>query len=290
MTKPDDLPRQLARTLGHLQRTWDLQYVPAGTARDIPDVAVHTPASPRAPAVAAVSTPRSPGAVDTKVVAKVDTKQALRAQAQAWSPAVKLEYLKRKNVGDCKRCPLSRSRTNIVFGVGAAEARIMFVGEAPGADEDRQGEPFVGRAGQRLTQWIEQLGLSRGDVYIANVLKCRPPGNRDPRPEETQKCSPFLQAQIRAIMPTVIVALGRHAGQLLSRRDDMTLRSMRGSKLAYDAGKGTDGQPLRIPLLVTYHPSWVLRQEGGGRGPDPDAIVLGDLNNAMTIAYPDRRS
>ncbi|MBL4684861.1 MAG: uracil-DNA glycosylase, partial [Nannocystaceae bacterium] len=147
-----------------------------------------------------------------------------------------------------------------------------------------------GRAGQRLTQWNEQLGLSRGDVYIANVLKCRPPGNRDPRPEETQKCSPFLQAQIRAIMPAVIVALGRHAGQLLSRRDDMTLRSMRGSKLAYDAGKGTDGQPLRIPLLVTYHPSWVLRQEGGDRGPDPDAIVLGDLNNAMTIAYPDRKS
>jgi len=160
----------------------------------------------------------------------------------------------------------------------------MFVGEAPGADEDRQGEPFVGRAGQRLTQWIETLGMTRGDVYIANVLKCRPPGNRDPRPDEVAKCSPFLQAQIRAISPAVIVALGRHAGQLLSRRADMTLRSMRTSRLTYDAGKTADGTPLRIPLMVTYHPAWVLRQEGGERGQNPDDMVLGDLKKAMAIA------
>ncbi len=275
-----DLPRQFARTLSHLQRTWDLHYVPAGAG---------APAVATEPA-AASNAPTPPVAKSAPAPVKVDTRQALRSQAQAWSPATKLEYLRRKNVGNCTRCPLSRSRTNIVFGVGSAEARVMFVGEAPGADEDRQGEPFVGRAGQRLTQWIEQLGMTRGDVYIANVLKCRPPGNRDPRPDEIDKCSPFLQAQIRAITPAVIVALGRHAGQLLSRRDDMTLRSMRATKLTYDAGKGPDGSPMRIPLVVTYHPAWVLRQEGGDRGPDPDAMVLGDLNKALAIAYPGGRS
>ena len=220
--------------------------------------------------------------------ASAANKKALRTQAQSWSPATKLEYLRRKNVGDCTRCPLSRTRTNIVFGVGSPEASLMFVGEAPGADEDRQGEPFVGRAGQRLTKWIETLGLTRGDVYIANVLKCRPPGNRDPRPDEIDKCSPFLQAQIRAIGPKVIVALGRHAGQLLSRRDEMTLRAMRSTRLVYDAGKDPEGTPIRIPLLVTYHPAWVLRQEGSGRGPDPDGMVLGDLRKALALAYPER--
>ncbi|MEM6992083.1 MAG: uracil-DNA glycosylase, partial [Myxococcota bacterium] len=236
MNDRDELRRQFARTLGHLQRTWEVQYVPAGdvdpaapgaTVAASPEVAP-APAKPSVAAPAAAPSKPAP-AVD------VNTRAALRAQAQAWSPATKLEYLRRKNVGDCTRCPLSRTRTKIVFGVGSAEAKLMFVGEAPGADEDRQGEPFVGRAGQRLTQWIEALGLSRGDVYIANVLKCRPPGNRDPRPDEIDKCSPFLQAQIRAIRPAVIVALGRHAGQLLSRRDDMTLRAMRGARLHYDA-------------------------------------------------------
>jgi len=297
MSDANELARQFARTLTELQRTWDVQYVPSGT---MPGESPRAPADPPQPAAAPAPSPTAtpapgpsarspvtPEATPAKAPS-ASTKKALRAQAQTWSPATKLEYLRRKNVGDCKRCPLSRSRTNIVFGVGNPEARLMFVGEAPGADEDRQGEPFVGRAGQRLTQWIEALGMTREQVYIANVLKCRPPGNRDPRPEEIAKCSPFLQAQIRAINPAVIVALGRHAGQLLSRRDEMTLRSMRSSRLVYDAGKDADGEPIRIPLMVTYHPAWVLRQEGSGRGPDPDGMVLGDLRKALAIAYPDR--
>jgi DNA polymerase len=213
----------------------------------------------------------------------------LREQARTWNPATKLEYLRRKNIGDCKRCPLCRTRTNIVFGVGSPTADLMFVGEAPGADEDRQGEPFVGRAGQRLTQWIETLGLARDDVYIANVLKCRPPGNRDPRPDEVDKCAPFLQAQIRAIEPKVIVALGRHAGMLLSRRDDMTLRAMRATRLTYDTGaKDERGEKIEVPLVVTYHPANVLRQEGGaqqaGRA-SPDEVVLGDLRRALAMTH-----
>lgn len=304
MGEREELARQFARTLSHEHRTWDTQYVGAG---DAPRPQGWTPAAPaqaappaqtpaETPAVARAAPAAAPpsstpvGKPGPRPTVGVDGRKALRNQAQAWTPATKLEYLRRKNVGDCTRCPLSRSRTNIVFGVGSPQARLMFVGEAPGADEDRQGEPFVGRAGQRLTQWIEQLGMKRSDVYIANVLKCRPPGNRDPRPDEVAKCSPFLQAQIRAITPAAIVALGRHAGQLLSRRDDMTLRSMRATKMTYDAGKDGDGNPIRIPLLVTYHPAWVLRQEGGARGPDPDEMVLGDLKKAIAIAYPNGRS
>ncbi|MCA9649122.1 MAG: uracil-DNA glycosylase [Myxococcales bacterium] len=216
---------------------------------------------------------------------------ALREEAKTWTAATKLEFLRRRNVGDCQRCPLARTRNHIVFGVGNAEADLMFIGEAPGADEDRQGEPFVGRAGQLLNRWLEQLQLRREDVYIANVLKCRPPGNRDPRPEEVDKCSPFLQAQIRAIEPKVIVALGRHAGMLLSRREDMTLRAMRStSRLSYDAGAPKDDPSARIkiPLVVTYHPAYVLRQEGDGRRvPDgrasPTELVMKDLERALAI-------
>jgi uracil-DNA glycosylase family 4 len=222
----------------------------------------------------------------------------LREQAQSWTPAKKLEYLRDHNIGDCQRCPLARTRNHIVFGVGNAHAEVMFVGEAPGADEDRQGEPFVGRAGQLLNQWLAQLGLARQDVYIANVLKCRPPGNRDPRPEEVDRCSPFLQAQIRAIEPKVIVALGRHAGMLLARREELTLRAMRQSRLHYDAGAAkADAQSrLMIPLVVTYHPAYVLRQEGDARptapGHPPEArgptsateLVMTDLRRALAIA------
>ena len=116
-----------------------------------------------------------------------------------------------------------------VYGVGDQSAALMFIGEAPGFDEDREGVPFVGAAGRRLTQWLGRLGLTRDQVYIANVLKCRPPGNREPEPDEVERCSPFLRAQIRAIAPRMIVALGRHAGMLLlGGGQDRTLREMRG--------------------------------------------------------------
>ncbi len=134
----------------------------------------------------------------------------------------------------------------------------MFIGEAPGADEDRQGIPFVGRAGQRLTRWIEWLGMRREQVYIANVLKCRPPNNRDPRPPEVAKCSPFLHAQIRAIQPRVIVALGRHAGNLLLQNQrPLSLSRMRGRALRFEQRRAG----ISLPMIVTYHPSYVLRRE-----------------------------
>jgi uracil-DNA glycosylase family 4 len=186
-------------------------------------------------------------------------------------------------VKSCTLCPLHKTRTQGVFGVGNRTAQWMVIGEAPGADEDRQGEPFVGRAGKRLDAWLTEVGLAREDVYIANVLKCRPPGNRDPKPDEVDKCSPFLQAQIRAIAPRVIVALGRHAGMLLSKREDLSLGKMRASRLHYEI-PSTDGTaPMRIPLVVTYHPAYVLRQEEGGEAGRSSAeeAALTDLRRAV---------
>ena len=162
----------------------------------------------------------------------------------------------------------------------------MFVGEAPGAEEDRRGEPFVGAAGQRLDGWIRWLGLSREQVYIANVLKCRPPRNRDPQPVEIERCSPFLHAQIRAIEPKVIVALGRFAGCLLLGQD-RRMYEMRGKLQRYVEPK----TKTEFPLVVTYHPSYVLRSEREPRRrPDrrgsiktEDQKVLDDLARAGAL-------
>lgn len=206
----------------------------------------------------------------------------VRTQAAQWSAAEKLDYLRRKNIGNCQRCKLSATRTNIVFGVGDPEADLMFIGEAPGLDEDRQGEPFVGAAGRRLTQWLGRLGLQREQVYIANVLKCRPPGNADPEPEEVERCSPFLRAQIRAIAPKVIVCLGRYAGiLLLGKPADITLREMRSRSWTYVDPNGAHVASLH----VTYHPSYVIRREKelapGQRNPADDT-VMSDLQQAIS--------
>ena len=205
----------------------------------------------------------------------------VRDQARTWSAAEKLDYLRRKNLGNCQRCKLAGSRTNIVFGVGNPEAELMFIGEAPGFDEDREGVPFVGAAGRRLTQWLGRLSLTRDQVYIANVLKCRPPNNRDPEPDEVERCSPFLRAQIRAIAPRVIVALGRHAGMLLlGDGQERTLREMRGRSWAYRDPAGAH----EALLYVTYHPSYVIRRERelppGQRNPADDT-VMADLQQAL---------
>jgi DNA polymerase len=155
----------------------------------------------------------------------------------------------RQDIGDCQRCKLAKSRTHIVFGVGNPAADLMFVGEGPGEDEDRKGEPFVGRAGQLLTEIITNgMGLSRGDVYIANVVKCRPPGNRNPEPDEIAECKPFLLSQIDAVAPKVIVALGKFAAHTLL---DTTLPI---SKLR---GRWFDFRGRR--LMPTFHPSYLLR-------------------------------
>jgi len=269
-----------------MRDTWDLQYWPAGGLPPVTRAATPTANVPaNTPASAPANAPTSAPDVPRQAVAQP---AALRDQARTWSPATKLEYLRRRNVGDCQRCGLAKTRTHIVFGVGNPEAKIVFVGEAPGADEDRQGEPFVGRAGKRLDAWLAEVGLARDDVYIANVLKCRPPGNRDPKPEEVDRCSPFLQAQIRAISPRVIVALGRHAGMLLSRREDLSLGKMRSTRLHYEIASTDGSAPLRIPLVVTYHPAYVLRQEEGGEAGRSSAeeTALADLRRALQIVTP----
>ena len=151
-------------------------------------------------------------------------------------------------VESCQKCSLCETRTNTVFGAGDENAKLVFVGEAPGADEDKQGVPFVGRSGQKLTQIIEAMGLSRSEVYIANVLKCRPPGNRNPLPEEIQKCEPYLIAQLQFIEPKVICALGGFAAQTLLRTDQGISR-LRGRFHTYQG----------VRLMPTYHPAYLLR-------------------------------
>jgi DNA polymerase len=155
----------------------------------------------------------------------------------------------REELGECTRCPLSRARQNIVFGEGNPCAEVLFVGEAPGSEEDKTGRPFVGRAGQLLNQIIEKgMGLSRAEVYIGNVLKCRPPLNRTPQDEEVQVCLPFLKKQIAAIQPRVIVSLGLPAARALLEVQG-PMHQLRGNWQAYQG----------LPVMPTYHPAYVLR-------------------------------
>jgi uracil-DNA glycosylase family 4 len=154
----------------------------------------------------------------------------------------------RADLGDCGRCKLAGGRTTLVFGVGAPRAELMFVGEGPGADEDLQGEPFVGKAGQLLTKMIEAMGYRRDQVYIANVVKCRPPGNRNPEPDEIVACEPFLMRQIDAVRPKVIVALGKFAAHTLLR-----------SAIPITRLRGTWGEYRGVKLMPTFHPAYLLR-------------------------------
>jgi len=164
----------------------------------------------------------------------------------------------RIELGDCIRCPLHQTRTNIVFGVGNPQADILLVGEGPGANEDQQGEPFVGQAGHLLNRLLEKAGLARSEVYIANVVKCRPPGNRDPKPEEVHECLPFLTAQIKAIQPRILVTLGKHATWYMTN-----LYGPMGA--LYDNTSLVYRGDTSIPVVALYHPSYLLRQGKGER-------------------------
>ena len=175
---------------------------------------------------------------------------AHEAAAPSAAPAPQPTSLQdiRTRLGDCTRCKLHEGRTKIVFGVGNARARLLFVGEGPGADEDIRGEPFVGRAGKKLDEMIGAIGLRREDVYIANVVKCRPPDNRAPQPDEVATCSPFLFEQIAAIRPRVIVTLGSPATKLLLNTK-VGITRLRGSWHSY----------CGIPVMPTFHPAYLLR-------------------------------
>jgi DNA polymerase len=177
----------------------------------------------------------------------------------------------RAELGDCARCKLAGGRTTLVFGVGNPAAELMFVGEGPGADEDREGEPFVGKAGQLLTRMIEAMGYRREQVYIANVVKCRPPGNRNPEPDEIEACEPFLRAQIAAVQPKVIVALGKFAAQTLLR-DPTPITRLRGRWMTYEG----------VKLMPTFHPAYLLRSpEEKKKAWDDLQLVMRELGDAQ---------
>jgi len=172
----------------------------------------------------------------------------------------------RAELGDCRRCPLCETRQNIVFGSGSQRATVLFVGEAPGREEDLQGEPFIGEAGQLLTKMIKAMGFERSEVYICNVLKCRPPENRNPAAEEILQCSPFLLRQVKAIAPKAIVALGTFAAQTLLGSKEPISR-LRGQFHDYHA----------IPLMPTFHPAFLLRS------PEKKREVWADLQHVMKL-------
>jgi uracil-DNA glycosylase len=187
------------------------------------------------------------------------------ASAAAGDPAAGLLAL-REDIGDCQRCKLARGRKTIVFGQGSPSARLMFVGEAPGAEEDEQGLAFVGRAGQLLTKIIEAIGLTRDDVYICNVLKCRPPENRNPETDEILSCQPFLERQIDVIRPTVLVGLGKFAAQWLLKTAEPISRL-----------RGRLGDYGGIKVMATYHPAYLLRNPGAKKDVWEDMKVVRDL-------------
>jgi DNA polymerase len=177
----------------------------------------------------------------------------------------------RRDLGECTRCKLAGGRTQLVFGVGSPSAELMFIGEGPGADEDQQGEPFVGRAGQLLTKMIEAMGFRRDEVYIANVVKCRPPENRNPEPDEIEACEPFLRGQIAAIRPKVIVALGKFAAQTLLR-DPTPISKLRGGWREYEG----------VRLMPTFHPAYLLRSPGEkGKAWEDLKLVVHELGRTL---------
>jgi DNA polymerase len=177
----------------------------------------------------------------------------LLEQAMTSSKQKELDAL-RANIGDCTRCKLHAGRKNLVFGDGNPEARLVFVGEGPGFDEDKQGLPFVGKAGQLLNQMIEAMGLSRQEVYICNVVKCHPPDNRDPEPDEIATCEPYLLEQLKIIRPQVIVGLGRFAVQTLLQTKTPISR-LRGNWMNFQG----------IKFMPTYHPAYLLRNQADKR-------------------------
>jgi uracil-DNA glycosylase family 4 len=261
---PDAPPVNVPRAQGTRERPSFLAepsraapVAPAATPRPAPPVSqapaprAPTPAPPLAPVPAA----RAPAPSTPLPATPPD------ATPPAHAHALKLI---RDDLGDCRRCGLCTTRSTIVYGQGNPQAELMFVGEGPGEDEDRSGLAFVGRAGQLLTKMIEAMGYTREDVYIANIVKCRPPGNRRPEPAEIEACRPFVERQLRAVRPRVIVTLGATATQSLLRTTS-SITSLRNQWTAWEG----------IPVMPTFHPSYLLR------APEEKAKAWADLQLVM---------
>jgi DNA polymerase len=217
---------------------------------------------PRSAALATIAGPRlEPAAV---VASALSAPAATTARPGA---AAALEAV-RQEIGDCQRCRLATTRKTIVFGQGSPQARLMFVGEAPGADEDDQGLAFVGKAGQLLTKIIEAIGMSREDVFIANVLMCRPPQNRNPEPDEVLSCQPYLEQKIEAIQPKVLVGLGKFGAHWLLKTAEPITRL-----------RGRLGRYKGITVMPTYHPAYLLRNPGAKKEVWEDMKVVRSLLN-----------
>jgi DNA polymerase len=218
--------------------------------------AAPTPRVGGAPAAAPAAGPPDGPTVDEAAAPEELVEEATVAAlpgpaAAGETPAAARLAAVREELGDCQRCKLAPTRHSLVFGVGSPTADLMFVGEGPGADEDRLGEPFVGAAGQLLDKMIAAMGLRREEVYICNIVKCRPPRNRDPEPDEVDTCKPFLLQQIAAIRPRLIVALGKPAAQCLLQ-STAPIGALRGRWHDFEG----------VPLMPTYHPAALLRNEG----------------------------
>jgi uracil-DNA glycosylase family 4 len=193
--------------------------------------------------------------------------------SEPWSSTTTLEELD-ESINTCAKCPLGTTRTKFVFGVGNPHATLMLIGEAPGADEDAQGEPFVGRAGQLLNKILEAIHFRREDVYICNILKCRPPNNRKPLPEEAEHCIPYLRKQVELIQPKLILCLGLTAAEnLLGTRESLT--QLRGRVLSYEG----------IPMMVTYHPAALLRNPNWKRPAWDDVQAVRKLHDELAAKH-----
>lgn len=189
--------------------------------------------------------------------------------SEPWGSATTVAELE-KQICTCVKCPLGHTRTKFVFGIGNPQATLMLIGEAPGADEDAQGEPFVGRAGQLLNKILEAINFKREDVYICNILKCRPPNNRSPQPDEVEQCIPYLKKQIELIKPKVILCLGLVAAQNLLHTTE-GLGKLRGRRLTYEG----------IPLMVTYHPAALLRNPNWKRPAWEDVQAVRKMHDEL---------
>jgi len=243
-----ELAHAVATYVEYQQELGVAGFAPAAAGARLPAGAVVPGEAPAAPLPAPAGAPGDGGPSASAAVG--ESLEALRAA-----------------IGDCRRCKLAPGRTNLVFGVGDPHARLVFVGEAPGHDEDLKGEPFVGRAGQLLTEIVTKgMRLRREDVYIANVIKCRPPGNRNPEPDEVESCEPFLVRQLAAIGPEVIVALGKFAAQTLLRTK---------TPITQLRGRWHDYHGIRV--MPTFHPAYLLRNPGDKR------LVWDDIKKVMQV-------